>query len=550
MFVCERYTLAVTQEYEYLKHGYQAVGTIIQAAHESSSVKGASRSSHRKRVTNKNKEESMSNDMKKRYRTETKLPTCTEMQCPFSLKILLASDNRWYLAETGTVACSHRGHIFVNPQHLHSPAALCSQEVHLFVNSLIMNLVPVASIIGVVRDKFKLSLTGDQVRRIRDTALEARLEDAISINQTSAERLVEALKCVSDMNYIYVTHKIDSGFVTYKKSRKSNSVNTISEDAVGLDAVQSWRKDLGMDGGDSILVAIAWALDEEIQEFEKFPEYVACDITFGVNRNQRNLALAVVVDGNNRVSTCMRCLMPSKERRAYSWLFSVAFPFLLGSSNLKKVSVMAQDNETNLNQAFISSVRSKNCGWSPYSKLRLDAFHMVLKPWLKIIANESNESILKLLKCWILSWFRNVENQEEYSISRKQFDIYLSSSIEVIGIHNHLVISHILSAITCHEEYCLHFYFMSSSTLLFISDSIVEASNGVLRKHVTANSSLASSSEIQTNITRMKTQRKMWYVQIIAVYNIVYYRIYLLLFLLFIYIANELVASIKQRSGH
>ena len=322
IFVCERYTIAVTKQYEYQEQGYQAIDTIIQAAHESSSVKGCSRSAKRKRFRNNDENTVTTNHSKTRFRTGTKLPTCTDMRCPFTIKLFLASDNNWYLAECGKNDCSHVGHVFVQPEHLHAPASLLSQEVHLFVNNMIMNQVPLASVIGVVKDKFNLSLTGDQVRRIRDISLEERMRDAISINKSSAERLIAALKSVKDMNYIYVTHKVDSGFVTVKKSRKSSSINSTSEEPVGVAAVETWRLDLGMDGGDNILVAVAWALDEEILEFEKFPEFVACDITFGVNRNQRNLALAVVIDGNKKVSTCMRCLMPSKERRAYSYSFS------------------------------------------------------------------------------------------------------------------------------------------------------------------------------------------------------------------------------------
>jgi hypothetical protein len=104
ILVCERYTIAVTKEYEYQEQGYQAIGTIIQAPHESSSVKGCSRSSNRKRFRNKDENTTpLSSNRRNPNRTATKLPTCTDMRCQFSLK--LGTDNNWYLAETGTMAC-------------------------------------------------------------------------------------------------------------------------------------------------------------------------------------------------------------------------------------------------------------------------------------------------------------------------------------------------------------------------------------------------------------------------------------------------------------
>ena len=134
---------------------------------------------------------------------------------------------------------------------------------------------------------------------------------------------------------------------------------------------------------------------------------------------------------------------------------------------------------------------------------------MVLKPWLKIDTNENNETILKSLKSWILTWFREVENREEYRISRCRFDDFLSSNLELIGARNQQILNNILSAITCNEEHCLHFYYMSSTTFKFIGDSIVEASNGVLRKHITANSSLVQSSEIQKHVRRKFASERM-----------------------------------------
>ena len=120
----------------------------------------------------------------------------------------------------------------------------------------------------------------------------------------------------------------------------------VTEDEVGVSntAMQNWRNDLGVN--QEFLVSIAWALDQEIEEYDKYPEYIDADVTFGLN--QRILGLLAVVDGDMKSSIVYRCLVPSKERRAYSWLFSCALPFLLGTRS-RSCSVVAMDNESPIN---------------------------------------------------------------------------------------------------------------------------------------------------------------------------------------------------------
>lgn len=147
-------------------------------------------------------------------------------------------------------------------------------------------------------------------------------------------------------------------------------------------------------------------------------------------------------------------------------------------------------------------------GWSSECKLRLCAFHMILKPWLKLSTNDENQQVLSTVLTWILSWFRYVENESEYRVSRDSLMRYLKSNETVIALTNMRIIQNILSAIAVNEESCLHFHFLSSSTFLFISDSIVEGQNGLLREKINANCSLSLSTEIQTNMTRASFQKK------------------------------------------
>ena len=59
-----------------------------------------------------------------------------------------------------------------------------------------------------------------------------------------------------------------------------------------------------------------WSI-EDLRLAGLFPEYMACDTTFGVTKQQRNLFIVADIGGHNKVCTAMRCFITSKETKAY-----------------------------------------------------------------------------------------------------------------------------------------------------------------------------------------------------------------------------------------
>ena len=59
----------------------------------------------------------------------------------------------------------------------------------------------------------------------------------------------------------------------------------------GIDVldIESWRKKLLVGDKQQILVAIAWCHDDELRNIRMHPYFLAGDMTFSVNREQRNL---------------------------------------------------------------------------------------------------------------------------------------------------------------------------------------------------------------------------------------------------------------------
>jgi len=276
---------------------FQANGTIIQRPHASSSTKGASRSRKLKRITD-------CNNNLKRNKSSTKLPVEKEMCCPFCIVIFLSIDNMWYLDGCGTENLQHLGHLYIPSRHKIIPKSLISTDVIAAVSNLQKNDVNTSSIRGVLLDQHHVQLSEEQIRTIRQENLDKQVEHALDIhNLTGAERFIELLSSIEDMNYIYVTHDITSGYVTMKRTPKralSNTITSADDVAVSQEAMESWRSDLRVGSG-RILVSIAWALDTEVAEHARFPEFMACDVTFGVNKNQRNMSLMTIVDGNMKV---------------------------------------------------------------------------------------------------------------------------------------------------------------------------------------------------------------------------------------------------------
>ena len=87
--------------------------------------------------------------------------------------------------------------------------------------------------------------------------------------------------------------------------------------SVNKDEIAVWRKTLKLGDNHNISVACAWCSNEDLRMARLFPEYMACDTTFGVTKEQKNLFVVDVINGHNKMFTVKRCFLPSKETKAY-----------------------------------------------------------------------------------------------------------------------------------------------------------------------------------------------------------------------------------------
>ena len=116
---------------------------------------------------------------------------------------------------------------------------------------------------------------------------------------------VAQFSVISDVSFVYVKHDINSSFKTFKKNKNSTITSFLSSDdytSVYKADVDLWRKKIGISGSKQLLVAFVWCHDNEFRMTKMFPEFLPCDVTFGVDKKQRNLFLVVGVDGSDNYS--------------------------------------------------------------------------------------------------------------------------------------------------------------------------------------------------------------------------------------------------------
>ena len=106
-----------------------------------------------------------------------------------------------------------------------------------------------------------------------------------------------------------------------------------------------------------------------------FPDFFGVDMTFGVNKEQRDIFLVAGIDGSMKTQTAFRVFLPSKQGAAYRWVINNATIHLLGTETIQANRCTASDNES----ALVNSINGTiNTPGGPYqnSKHRQDPYHL------------------------------------------------------------------------------------------------------------------------------------------------------------------------------
>ena len=94
-----------------------------------------------------------------------------------------------------------------------------------------------------------------------DFTIRSLQEIGVDPTGSACDRLLSFFRNRDDVSFIAVSHTVDSGYVTMKKTAQDvNSVEMKSQEneCIHHDEVLSWRNALKIEDGTKILVAVAW----------------------------------------------------------------------------------------------------------------------------------------------------------------------------------------------------------------------------------------------------------------------------------------------------
>ena len=277
----------------------QQPGTYIQQAHGSKSAKCLSRAASKKRVADDgdNVPNSSFARSSNRSKCSTPRPLTKEDVCPFSVSVFCHSrDHKWYLScGTSRLKCHlhHEGHIRVCPSHLSSRINHIPNDIDQFIINHLHERVAPAVIVSLVKQSYNTTLTEGDLYKYRNKVLYSMLNDTVKEPYgTPIDKLIHYFSNKRDVSFMYVMHDMDSGFVTYRKNKTDTSSNQseINDEYISVykEVVESWRIELKVAQSEKLLVAFAWCHDEELRYCKMFPEFLSCDVTFGVTKERRN----------------------------------------------------------------------------------------------------------------------------------------------------------------------------------------------------------------------------------------------------------------------
>ena len=402
---------------------------------------------------------------------------------------------RWFLKKKNNYTASqlHTNHIWINPIHNFVSKKDLSETVKETIFELIQCGSNDTNIKIYVFSQYKIHVKLCTIYNMRMNHIQ-HIIDLCSEDPggSAVDKLIALFKNTEDVSCVYLLHKYNSGLVRYRKNRTRidtdiiNNNNLDNGHGYSNESITNWRDSIKLSKSNDVLVAFAWAHDDEIRNTEMFPEMIGMDVTFGVCKERRDLLLAGGIDGNKKAFTAFRCFIPSKLEQTYTWIINEAMNYLLTPKTLKFNSCLSTDQEFCLNSSIITSISSSHSSFK-HSKLRLDCYHFYRKVWnQKVVPFVGDHTMSKLilhkLDKWIMSWFKSTETQQEFDISLIYFKKYLQTTTDIIGLYCNETITNLITKMVNKQKLLFHHHFLDTTNFDFLGDSFIEALNQSIKR--------------------------------------------------------------------
>jgi hypothetical protein len=183
-----------------------------------------------------------------------------------------------------------------------------------------------------------------------------------------------------------------------------------------------------------------------------FPEFWASDMTFGLNKERRQLVTICGIDGNSNSFTGLRVWMPSKQRIAYQWALDNALPILIGETTTIRNQMTASDDKLALVDAIKLAINSPE-GSLCNSKFCKDYYHLVTKQWTAIVKTtmikdiDNCSDISDFIGRWIKSWFSYVNDENEFKVSYRNLQNFMINYLPVRANAFHELVKNLIHAV-------------------------------------------------------------------------------------------------------
>jgi hypothetical protein len=119
---------------------------------------------------------------------------------------------------------------------------------------------------------------------------------------------------------------------------------------------QSLYEQNKMENGKRLLLIFLFASNEELRLIMMHPEFMACDTTFGTNKQKKELFTIAGLDGNNKGFNGARAFIPSAATWVFYYLFRHCLPMFWGDDVTRRVRLNMTDGATQEYLAFLNAL--------------------------------------------------------------------------------------------------------------------------------------------------------------------------------------------------
>ena len=207
----------------------QASDTIVGKEHQSSSIRGKSRSSTLALANVSGESMQKNSKLVRKNRASSRLAMNKGDECTFSLTIHFSVLNgNWYIhqvQETNKTQLCHCSHLQISPKHLITQKRLIKEDVRIEINSLIVSGASNIVVINHIRRKFSVLISSSLLQEMRNKMIVDIIEerdDEVHC-KSSIDRQLAMFMALEKVSYFYVLHNGNTGFVTCYGNNKTQT---------------------------------------------------------------------------------------------------------------------------------------------------------------------------------------------------------------------------------------------------------------------------------------------------------------------------------------